>query len=83
MIGLCRLYMLQEQCKSWMGITSVAVYWPLICFQPNNTANLDEAIGTVKQFHQQMEAAGGILAIALRLLLQYVEVVKKGVVQSI
>jgi hypothetical protein len=53
-----RLYMLQEQCKSWMGITSVAVYWPLICFQPNNTANLAEAISTVKLFHQQMDAAG-------------------------
>ena len=60
--------MLQEQCKSWMGITSVAVYWPLICFQPNNTANLDEAIGTVKQFHQQMEAAGGTL---FRILLSW------------
>jgi len=50
--------MLQEQCKSWMGITSVAVYWPLICFQPNNTANLAEAISTVKLFHQQLVAAG-------------------------
>lgn len=53
-----RLYMLEEQCKSWMGITSVAVYWPLICFQPNNTENLEGAKQTVLEFHQKMEAAG-------------------------
>ncbi len=53
--------MLEEQCKSWMGITSVAVYWPLICFQPNNTENLEGAKQTVQQFHQQMEAAGSYL----------------------
>lgn len=50
--------MLEEQCKSWMGITSVAVYWPLICFQPNNTENLEGAKQTVLEFHQKMEAAG-------------------------
>lgn len=50
--------MLEEQCKSWMGITSVAVYWPLICFQPNNTENLEGAKQTVQEFHQKMENMG-------------------------
>ena len=56
--GIDRLYMLEEQCKTWMGITSVAVYWPLIYFQPNNTENLNEAKLEVQAFHQKMEALG-------------------------
>ena len=50
--------MLREQCKSWMGITSVAVYWPLMFFQPNNTASLREAINTVQDFHRALEGEG-------------------------
>ena len=50
--------MLREQCKSWMGITSVAVYFPLIYFQPDNDQRLQEAISTVKQWHTSMEAEG-------------------------
>lgn len=50
--------MLEEQCRTWTGITSVAVYWPLIYFQPNNTANLEEAKVTVRQFHDKMENLG-------------------------
>lgn len=50
--------MLEEQCKSWMGITSVAVYWPLIFFQANNTENLEGAKKTVNEFHQRIEQMG-------------------------
>ena len=50
--------MLREQCKSWNGITSVAVYWPLMYFQPNNTESLRDAVNTVQAFHQSMEAEG-------------------------
>ena len=50
--------MLEEQCKTWGGITSVAVYWPLIYFQANNTENLREAQATVKAFHERMEQMG-------------------------
>ena len=50
--------MLEEQCKSWMGITSVAVYWPLIYFQSNNTENLEGAKVTVQAFHAKMEQQG-------------------------
>ena len=54
--------MLEEQCKSWMGITSVAVYWPLIYFQSNNTENLEGAKVTVQAFHAKMEQQGKMAA---------------------
>lgn len=50
--------MLREQCRTWMGITSVAVYWPLMYFQQNNTQSLQDAVNTVQAFHQSMEAEG-------------------------
>ena len=50
--------MLEEQCKTWGGISSVAVYWPLIFFQSNNTEDLRAAEETAKKFHDRMEAAG-------------------------
>ena len=53
-----RLYMLREQCKSWMGMTSVAVYFPLIYFQADNEQRLQEAIATVQRWHTDMEAEG-------------------------
>ena len=52
-----------------MGITSVAVYWPLIYFQPNNTANLEEAKETVQKFHDKMENLGMYLTDGLKRLL--------------
>ena len=52
--------MLKEQCKSWTGATSVAVYWPLIYFQPDNDQRLKEAIQTVTQWHTAMEAEGSL-----------------------
>ena len=52
--------MLKEQCKSWTGVTSVAVYWPLIYFQPDNDQRLKEAIQTVTQWHTAMEAEGSL-----------------------
>ena len=55
--------MLEEQCKSWMGITSVAVYWPLIYFQSNNTENLEGAKVTVEAFHVKMEQQGEMAAL--------------------
>lgn len=51
-----RLPMLREQCRTWMGITSVAIYWPLMYFQQNNTESLQDAINTVQSFHESMEA---------------------------
>ncbi|KAK9796664.1 hypothetical protein WJX73_002272 [Symbiochloris irregularis] len=53
-----RLPMLREQCKSWLGITSVAVYWPLMFFQANNTDSIKAAVDTVQQFHTALEAEG-------------------------
>lgn len=52
--------MLREQCRTWMGITSVAIYWPLMYFQQNNTESLQDAINTVQSFHESMEAEGGL-----------------------
>lgn len=59
--------MLEEQCKSWMGITSVAVYWPLIFFQSNNTENLEGAKVTVHEFHQRMEVMGELPALLVQI----------------
>ena len=52
--------MLREQCKSWTGMTSVAVYFPLIFFQPDNEQRLQEAIATVQKWHADMEAEGAL-----------------------
>ena len=57
---LCvRLYMLEEQCNTWQGITSVAVYYPLYIFQSTNADRLREAITTVENFHEQIDRSHG------------------------
>lgn len=54
-----RLYMLEEQCNTWQGITSVAVYYPLYIFQNTNADRLREAITTVESFHEQIDRSHG------------------------
>ena len=54
-----RLYMLEEQCNTWGGITSVAVYLPLIYFQASNAKKLQEAISHVEDFHEQIDRTHG------------------------
>ena len=54
-----RLYMLEEQCNTWQGITSVAVYYPLYIFQSTNADRLREAITTVENFHEQIDRSHG------------------------
>ncbi len=51
--------MLEEQCNTWGGITSVAVYFPLIYFQPSNADKLREAITHVENFHEQIDRNHG------------------------
>ncbi|KAK9825605.1 hypothetical protein WJX74_010038 [Apatococcus lobatus] len=53
-----RLYMLEAQCRSWSGLTSVAIYWPLFFFDPTNTEKLTTAIAETRAFHKRMEAEG-------------------------
>lgn len=54
-----RLYMLEEQCNTWGGITSAAVYLPLIYFQASNDKKLQEAISHVEDFHEQIDRTHG------------------------
>ena len=56
----CRLYMLEEQCNTWGGITSVAVYLPLVYFQSVNDKKLQEAISHVEDFHEQIDRTHGM-----------------------
>lgn len=51
--------MLEEQCNTWQGITSVAVYYPLYIFQSTNADRLREAITTVENFHEQIDRSHG------------------------
>lgn len=51
--------MLEEQCNTWGGITSVAVYLPLIYFQSANDKKLQEAISHVEDFHEQIDRTHG------------------------
>lgn len=51
--------MLEEQCNTWQGITSVAVYYPLYIFQNTNADRLREAITTVENFHEQIDRSHG------------------------
>ena len=53
--------MLEEQCNTWGGITSVAVYLPLVYFQPANDKKLQEAISHVEDFHEQIDRTHGEL----------------------
>ena len=61
-----RLYMLEEQCNTWGGITSVAVYLPLIYFQASNAKKLQEAISHVEDFHEQIDRTHGALSCVLQ-----------------
>ena len=54
--------MLEEQCNTWGGITSVAVYLPLIYFQASNGKKLQEAISHVEDFHEQIDRTHGALS---------------------
>ena len=54
--------MLEEQCNTWGGITSVAVYLPLIYFQASNDKKLQEAISHVEDFHEQIDRTHGALS---------------------
>jgi len=51
--------MLEEQCNTWGGITSVAVYLPLVYFQSSNDKKLQEAISHVEDFHEQIDRTHG------------------------
>lgn len=51
--------MLEEQCNTWGGITSVAVYLPLVYFQSSNDDKLREAISHVENFHEQIDRTHG------------------------
>ncbi len=53
--------MLEEQCNTWGGITSVAVYLPLVYFQSVNDKKLQEAISHVEDFHEQIDRTHGTL----------------------
>ncbi|CAL5227189.1 g10104 [Coccomyxa viridis] len=57
--SLDRLYMLEEQCNTWGGVTSVAVYLPLVYFQSANDKKLQEAISHVEDFHEQIDRTHG------------------------
>lgn len=52
--------MLEAQCQNWGGVTSVAMYWPLLVTdgEVTNTAELLEAIRTLQMFHERMESGG-------------------------
>ena len=54
--------MLEEQCNTWGGITSVAVYLPLVYFQAINDNKLREAISHVENFHEQIDRTHGELS---------------------
>ena len=54
--------MLEEQCNTWGGITSVAVYLPLIYFQASNDKKLQEAISHVEDFHEQIDRIHGMFS---------------------
>ena len=54
--------MLEEQCNTWGGITSVAVYLPLVYFQASNDNKLREAISHVENFHEQIDRTHGELS---------------------
>ena len=58
--------MLEEQCNTWGGITSVAVYLPLVYFQASNDNKLREAISHVENFHEQIDRTHGELSSLLR-----------------
>ena len=51
--------MLEQQCSTWGGIISVAVYFPLIYFQSANADKLREAITRVENFHEQIDRNHG------------------------
>ena len=53
--------MLEEQCNTWGGITSVAVYLPLVYFQSVNDKKLQEAISHVEDFHEQIDRTHGMV----------------------
>lgn len=57
--------MLEAQCRSWSGLSSVAIYWPLFFFDPTNTEKLTTAIAETKAFHKRMEAEGRQLSCRL------------------
>lgn len=74
MFAHARLYMLEEQCNTWQGITSVAVYFPLFIFHSDNADRLREAITTVENFHEQIDRSHGkmhwlLAPVALQILL--------------
>lgn len=52
--------MLEAQCQNWGGVTSVAMYWPLLFVQGEvtNAAELTEAKATIQEFHERMEIEG-------------------------
>lgn len=52
--------MLEAQCGNWGGVTSVAMYWPLLFVQGNvtNAAELVEAKAAIQAFHDRMEVEG-------------------------
>lgn len=51
--------MIEEMCNTWGGIISLAVYFPLVYFQPNNGDKLREAITHVENFHEQIDRQHG------------------------
>ena len=53
--------MLEQQCSTWGGVISVAVYFPLIYFQSANADKLREAITHVENFHEQIDRNHGEL----------------------
>ena len=56
----CRLHMLEAQCQNWGGITSVAIYWPLLVVggEVTNSAGTVEAMTTLQAFHERMQSNG-------------------------
>lgn len=52
--------MLEAQCQNWGGVTSVAMYWPLLVTEGEvtNAAELLEAMTTLQTFHERMESEG-------------------------
>ncbi len=53
--------MLEAQCAAWGGVTSAAIYWPLLLVDGKPAVNADDvhrAKETIQALHKKMDATG-------------------------
>ena len=63
----CRLHMLEAQCAAWGGVTSAAVYWPLLLVDRKPAANAGDvrlAKEAIHALHERMDAGSATQATA-------------------